>query len=281
MVKLLLTTSMLMLTGSLLAQDDIGRAVWADTTFKADDNVKEWPQPLRYYDTESKLFFAFANDDKNIYICLQTNDDITQAKILGAGMSVSISVKANGKHKATVNYPMGSQQTTPVSPAENGLQKKFDRGNKRASFLMHNTMMELKGFAGRDGLVPIHDSSGINTSINWDEQNKMGYEVVIPFTAFYGNGYTQADLSKEIALVVEVNALPKLGNGGSGGGFSGRGGHMGGGGGRMGGGRMGGGRTGDTERQRDETDPSSQNNNTKSSLFEKTKLKEKFILAKK
>jgi hypothetical protein len=190
-------------------------------------------------------------------------------------MVVTISAKADGKHKATVNFPLGRQQIKTTIPAENGPQKKYDRGNMRTEFLIQNTMMELKGFADRDGLVSIHDSSGINAGINWDEQNKLSYEIAIPLAEFYGKGYTEADMEKEITLAIEINALSKQGNSGSVGGRTG-GNHMGGSGGRMGGGQRGGGNF-----SRDETDPSSQNSGARALMSEKSKLKEKFILAKK
>jgi hypothetical protein len=276
MLKLFFTMSLAITAGSVFAQDDAGKAVWAATEIKADGNIKEWPQPLHYYDSDTKLFFAFANDDKNIYICLQTNDDVTQAKIMRAGMSVTISAKAGGKHKATIDFPLAKQSAEEEAPAAYGAQKKFDRGDMRNNFLLQHTMMEIKGFTGRDGMVSIHDSSGINAGINWDEQNKMSYEMVIPLSAFYGAGYTEEDLLKEIAVAIEINAMSKQGNGGSGGrSYSGGGGHMG------GGGRMGGGQRGGNGAGRDETDPSSQNNNARASLYEKNKLKAKFTLSKK
>ena len=67
--------------------------------------------------------------------------------------------------------------------------------------------MDVDGFATRNGMIPINDTSGINAAINWDESNKLTYEIAIPFKEWFGADYNIADLPKDVSLDITINAL--------------------------------------------------------------------------
>ena len=240
---------------------------WVTSPVTIDGKAQEWKLPLRLYDNGTKLFFAFANDDKNLYVCFQAPDDMFQTKIMRAGMEVSLSAK--GKHKVSITFPL-TQQSASTPQGDNNEEQTTDRKNKRTSFILQNTMMNVKGFATRNGIIPINDTSGINAAMNWDDNNKLTYEIAIPFKQWLGEGYSIADIQKDISLDVEINALKQShrNNGGGESGMTGKGGRMGGGGGM--------------HHQRSEN--SDEENSVmpgqyKYSLYEKSKMKQKFILA--
>src|SRR5882757_1216273 len=248
MIKKIVTIGLLFIAGNAVAQSDVAKANWAPI-MKVDGSADEWSQPLRFYDNDSKLFYSFVNDDKNLYLCFETDDEINQAKIMRAGIKVSLSVKGKDKHKVSIDFPI--VEKAKDAPAEEKVKvpgQKFDRGDFKTAFLLHHTTMEIKGFATKDGVISTNDSSGINAAINWDATNKFIYEVVIPLKELYGAGYTADDIAKDISLTAEINAVKKGDDGdksysGKGGGGNRMGGgRMGGGGGRMGGGRGGGNR---------------------------------------
>ena len=153
------------------AQDDIVKSSWVSSPVKIDGNPQEWKLPLKYYDAGTKLFFAFANDDKNLYLCFQAPDEMNQVKIMRAGMEIYLSTK--GKHKVSVTFPLADQVAATASQNDNNDQANYDRKGRRTSFILQNTMMEVKGFETRNGLIPINDSSGINAAINWDDKDKL------------------------------------------------------------------------------------------------------------
>ncbi len=64
--------SLVLLLVSLIsfAQDDTPKATWASLPITIDGKPTEWKLPLRFYDEGTKVFFAFANDDRNLYLCL-------------------------------------------------------------------------------------------------------------------------------------------------------------------------------------------------------------------
>lgn len=272
MIKIIITAGSLFIANVLLAQDDMPQSTWMASPVKIDGIGNEWPKTLRFYDNSTKLFFAFANDDKNLYICFQSPDEMNQVKIMRAGMKINLAVKTSAKHNVSIIFPIARSTDNVQKPlAENGGDQQTRQKDRKNNFLVENTLMEVKGFATRTGTISINDSSGINAAINWDENNKMIYEIAIPLKEFYGAGFTLADMSKPVSLDVEVNAVSNNHSySGGGGGFGSRGG------GRMGGG--GGHRRGNAAGGEERADETSRQE-SRAAMFEKGELKEKFILA--
>lgn len=232
-----------------------------------DGNAAEWNLPLRHYDNATGLFFDFENDGNNLYLCFQTRDEMNEVKILQAGMKIILSSKINGKHKSVINFPLPVSKTS-----ENKEIIKPDpmsvRPDRHATFLGGDSLMEVKGFATKNGTISSRDTSGIHAAINWDSSKTFTYELAIPLKEMFGNDYNVKELSNNISMEVVVNAMsPGNRSQFSGGenGFSER--DRAGGSGGMHGGRREGGQ-GMNQFQGD-----------RSAMFQKTQLKQKFILA--
>jgi len=277
-LKIIVSAGLLISSNFLHAQDEMIKSTRVSSPVKIDGKANDWPA-FHLYDNSSKLFFAFSNDDKNLFICFQSSDEMNQAKITRAGMKINLSVKTSDKHKVAINFPLGqnSETTKLAADKKNDGDAKSSKQEHRNNFFAQNTMMDIKGFVTKDGMITINDSSGINAAINWDDNDKLTYEIAIPFKEFYGAGYTPEDLLKPVSIDAEVDAIKNKGHGSYGGGqgFGARGGR-GGRGGRMGGG--GGGHRQENAETADEKieDPTAVN---RDALFEKGELKEKFILA--
>lgn len=230
-----------------------------------DGKPGDWNLPLKHYDNITGLFFDFENDANNLYLCFQTKDEMTEVKILRAGMKIILSNKINGKHKSVIDFPLPPAKT-PENKDEIKPDPMAPRPSMHATFLGKDSLMQVKGFATKNGLISSRDTSGIHAAINWDSSKTFTYEIAIPLKEMFGQNYNANDLSKDISLEVVVNALSSQSRSqmsGGENGFSGRGsGERG----RMGGGY--GGRQGSGQFQGD-----------RSAMFQKTQLKQKFVLA--
>jgi hypothetical protein len=251
------------------AQDNLAKSSWVNAPVMIDGNAKDWTLPLNYYDADTKLFFSFANDHSNLYLCFQSPDEANQMKIMNAGMEISLSIK--GKHRVSVDFPLDNQKVPGQSPGENTPDDYLNRKSREDSFLLKDTLMELKGFRGNNGMTAIHNNAGVNAAINWDESNKLTYEISIPLGEMFGNNYSLSDIARDITLEVTVNALKghksaKGRRGGSGMPSRGMGGKMGGG-------------MHHQPSGADDNVPSAQPGDGATSRFEKNTLKQKFTLA--
>jgi hypothetical protein len=272
MRKVFIAAILVFTTTLLFAQDEIFKAAWITSPVKVDGNGNEWTNPLRYYDADTKLSFAFANDDKNLYLCFQTNDNLNQMKIMHAGMQISLNVK--GSHTATINFPIPQNAESSQPQSGNDDWKNKNDSTRQNIFIVKNTMMEVKGFVTKNGMLPINDSSGINAALNQDPRNKFTCEIAIPIKELFGANYTIADIEKHISLDVKINAMKGVSHPGKSNpmnNYTAK---------NNGGGRMGGGMHHNGGRNSAE-DNAGELNEDKTDISKKTAFKQKFILAQK
>jgi hypothetical protein len=268
----------LIVIATIAVAQDNSSAQWAKNNITVDGNAADWNAPLKHYDNDTRLFFDFKNDSNNLYLCFQTKDEMTEAKIMRAGMKIMISDKINGKHKSTINFPLGFKRQTRPTQTEDGIKPDplSSHSVRHLNFLSQDTIMEVKGFADKNGLISANDVTGIHAAINWDSTNILTYEVAIPLNKLFGAGYNIKDFSKDISLNVVINAMAAGSQNQSAGAFSGRGGH---GGGRMGGGRMGGSGAIGHEGNRAEGEENGSYGSERAAMSQKSELKQKFALA--
>lgn len=276
-MKKFLSVVLFLFTGSIVFAQENFSLPWSNAIVVADGDAHDWTLPLKHYDAGTKLFFDFKNDSNNLYLCFQTNDLATQAKLLRAGMKITLSSKINGKHKATIGFPMAANVPKPTQTDNaSAAESQFSHRKSQAILMAGDTLMELKGFSSADGIVASASRNGISVAIKSDDNDMFTYEAVIPLKELLGNNFEIKDVSKEILLSATINAMKRTESdnrrGDSGFSEEGEGGRMGGGGGRQGGGMgRGGGRMGGREGGNYSMD--------RSAMFEKSELKEKLILA--
>ena len=195
------------ITLSTFAQNNPS-AQWSKNNITIDGKIQDWGS-LKHYDNQSRLFFDFKNDSNNLYLCFQTKDEMNQAKIMRSGMKIILSDKINGKHKSTINFPLGVKHAAKSADSEDEIQPDplASHLSKPAVFLASDTMMEVKGFANTNGIIPSKNVSGIHAAINWDSANTLTYEMAIPLKELFGNNFNATDISKEISLNAIINAM--------------------------------------------------------------------------
>ncbi len=232
----------------------ISQLGWQSTPVIIDGKLTEWEAPLRFYDTETKLNYVVSNDKENLYICIRAADEKSQQKIMRAGMQIWIDTSGKKNKQVGISFPLSAK--TRIRE-DNETHTDFKRGEKPNTERWHKKIIEesnemfLTGFKSPlTGLTALQNTSGLNISINWDVNNIMIYEAVIPFSTFYKPALLLKDSLKTFGFSIVVNGItaPESNNnngsgGGMPGGMGGSGGGMGGGG-RGGGGMGGGGRGG-------------------------------------
>ena len=197
----------MLMAGVTTAQTEILQSSWTASPVTIDGKPNDWSIPLGFYDAASKLFFGISNDAQNVYLCFQSNDQGTQVKILRAGMDIDVSAK--GIQDVSIHFPLG--KSAPVAdPLTYNVGD--DYMELRDSLLTRDTLMEVKGFADRKGLISIRDASGIAAAINWDPSNRLTYEIAIPLKELSVSGQTGSLVSKVLTMEITMHALKGLNN---------------------------------------------------------------------
>jgi hypothetical protein len=244
---------------------------WQTTPVTVDGNPSEWRIPLRFYDSDTKLNYTLSNDDEKIYLCVRIVDELSQAKVVRNGINIWFDTLAKKNKKVGILFPVPDRtadedqaDASRSSGSHHGGGKKpgSDLDAIKKKFLQQANQMQLTGFKSGipDFLAASQNDYGINVSINWDVNNIMIYEAVIPFKTFYKPALVAKDSLRNFDFSMTIHGFPAPekkddgsssggggggmgggGMGGSGGGMGGAGGGMGGAGGGRGGGGMGGG----------------------------------------
>ena len=218
MKKCLCALSAICITITSFAQSDASTAGWKSQPVTIDGKLTEWTLPLRFYDADTRLFFDIANDSSNIYLCFQSRDEMTQTKMMHAGVKLTLNTKGKAKQEASISYPVSPKLATqnaaneggkePNQPAQNE-SASYNRYMYRTHFIQTHSVMQVEGFATAKGEIPLQNPSGITAALSWDTTSNLGYEIVIPQKEFFGTTYTSGSVSPaEITLSVEIHALP-------------------------------------------------------------------------
>ncbi|MBC6111959.1 hypothetical protein ACFOG5_00850 [Pedobacter fastidiosus] len=224
--------------------------------FKADGISKEWNEPLNEYNTDTKLAFALANDDKNLYVIIESLDPQTTFSVLRGGITLNINTE--GKKKTGINLVFPLMERPPV-PKDGELPKDElskmpleKNGDIPHDFAGMNKTIRVSGFKNiSDGDLPLENSYGIQAGMTIKPNRDLIYEISIPLSQLQ----VDAEMKKPLVYNIKINSpgksnLKRAGSLEGGGKPGGRGGMGGGHGGGMGGGKMAGGMGGGRGGQR-------------------------------
>ncbi|MDQ0965596.1 putative membrane protein YgcG [Flavobacterium sp. W4I14] len=241
--------SIMLVSFSVKAQD-IEENIRMVKSFKADGVSNEWNEPLNEYNDATKLAFALANDDKNLYIIIESLDPQTTFSVLRGGITLNINTAGKKKDGIKLTFPLIER---PPMPKEGDGQREHallspGKDNDLHDPAVMNKSIRVSGFKNiADGELPAMNRDGIETGMSIHPNRDLIYELSIPLMQLQ----VGLDLKKPLVYNIKINEPNKSGfkrearlqGAGDGKGRSGGRGGMGGGGrgGMGGGGRMGGG----------------------------------------
>lgn len=242
------------LSTSLYAQKtdpDADVNLWVQQPVKVDGIPDEWHEPLNNYNTDTRLAFALANDQQNLYIIIESLDEGTTRKLMYAGLTLDINTAGKKKDGIKLNF-LGMNQPPAPHEQNDTLSHQIAATNEFEHGGVHT--IQVSGFKNiPDGSLSMPNKDGIAVAAAFNKQRDYICELAIPLNQLGLKG----DETKAVAYNIKINSgaehHPKempAGEGSTGGGRGmpgGKGGGMGGGmrgggSGRHGGGGMGGGK---------------------------------------
>jgi hypothetical protein len=195
---------------------------WQSQPIVIDGDSKDWPSPYPNYDSKAMVAYATSNDRENLYITMETGDQLTQLKILKQGMTVSIDTSGKKDPEFNINYPLQNDNDPLEMVSQAGGLKK----NGSSNHDMENLQMEKKidknadednqfalaGFISCDGGFFITQTTpcGIKIRMKMDEYKELVWEAAIPFKAIYGkNEITATDAGKPLSVCFAVKSFKR------------------------------------------------------------------------
>lgn len=161
---------------------------WQPTPVVADGNPSEWSLPLRFYDSESGLQYSVTNNETTLFICIRATESDMQMRILRSGLNISLDPSGKNKKTSVLNFPLPMAGGKPVGDdmPEQEMKKPDNQGKKqtKAKSFLKEPDIELSGFAeGYNGTYKTGYQKEIKAAMNFDSQNALTLEFVIPFAA--------------------------------------------------------------------------------------------------
>ena len=199
------------------------QATWQLKPVIADGNPFEWSLPLRYSDSESGLQYNITNDKTNIYICIRATEQPIQMKIISSGMEIWLDPSGKNKEAVCIQFPLPGNHDQKLKvknkPPDLKSGKNFGRMNIAEQFQLQEPQITMSGFLPEyNGTFNANTTNGIKAAINWDEQTKMTYELVVPINSFYTHAIESLKDNPVIGFKINVNAIDGMGNSSNGGG---------------------------------------------------------------
>lgn len=235
---------------------------WAPANLKIDGSLTEWDDSFQAYNKSTRLFYTVSNDDKDVYLTVESTDVANNNKIAAGGITFTINTAGKKKDKdaAIITYPVitrgagrgqrgggggggrggfgGGRNAVTDTAVTNAAHKQLIATSKEIQVL------GIKDIT--DTLISIYNEYSIKAAIGYNAQGNYTYELAVPFKLL---GISPGK-AKDFAYNLKVNGLqiPARvrdnaaggGRGGDTGGDAGGGGGFGGGGGRGGAGGGGG-----------------------------------------
>ena len=187
----------------LQAQKNVIKASWATAQKNIDGSLNHWKLPFKNTDEDTRLQFAFANDSTNLYICLTTDEQLTQNKIAMAG--TYIWVDGTGKRSQTtgLEFPVPGAPRQGPPPGEGEPGQNFSIEKMQQEMLNGFKTIKIIGLSGQaKANIPRSNQFGIEAAIHWDTV-LMNLEYKIPLKAFVH----PQDSTKPIFICIELPAL--------------------------------------------------------------------------
>ncbi|WP_199748273.1 hypothetical protein [Pedobacter sp. KBW01] len=247
----------LLISVRLLYAQEVEENIRMVKPFKADGISNEWNEPLNQYNDATRLAFALANDDQNLYIIIESLDPQTTFSVLRGGITLNINTVGKKKDGMKLTFPLMERPPMP-NESDRGADHHEVKPNEHNEMMLDEQAMHkaihVSGFKQiPDGDLPADNESGIETGMSIHPNKDMIYELSIPLAQLAVN----LDMKNPLFYNIKINQSNKVimhkegrpeGGERPGGGMS-RGG-MGGGRGGMGSGRSGGGMGGGGRGQR-------------------------------
>ena len=237
---------------SVYAQEtdpDLEVNVWAQQPITVDGNSAEWHEPLNNYNTGTKLAFALANDRQNLYVIIESLDEMTTRKVLSGGLTLNINTAGKKKDGFKINFLGMDRPPRPAGAGNDSLM------HTETDHDVHETPVNVIQVAGfkriPDGVLAIPNKQDIQVAAAFNKNRDYICELSIPLAELdltgnevkaiaYNIKFNKANKSADHKKGGDMDAGGGGMKGGMGGGMKGGRGGGGGMGGGMGGGGMGG-----------------------------------------
>lgn len=212
MKKILFAISIVILFVFAGCGGDDYNSKWKTSDISIDGNDSDWGKALTYV-KDSKFLFGIQNDDKDLYLCLVTNDPELENKIIRMGLTIWLDREGNNRQVFGIKYPLSFQDLGRPSfnRSEVGMDGlAMERNQIDERMLSRQTEIEIVGKSKDDiTRIPVSELKGIKVKIDVKDY-RMVYEMKIPLRPYKDAAYSiGADTGSTISVGLTTGTLTR------------------------------------------------------------------------
>ena len=189
-------------------------SIYAPAVVKADARLNEWGN-LQAFNKANGLSYTIANDDKNLYLVVKTDDPNIANKISAGGIDLTINTmgKKSDKDAYVISFPMvdptklRSQMSSMggMRGGPNGPQQLDSAAiaKMRKQAVANFKEIKLVGFKDiADSVISMYNDLGIKAAVSYDDKGALISELIMPLKYMGLTGSTA-----EFAYNIRLNGL--------------------------------------------------------------------------
>ncbi len=161
-----------------------------------DGNLTDWGDSLRYHNDEKNIKYTLANDKENLYAAIRISDRLEQARVLNAGITISIDTHGKKKETFSMTFPLRYPGTP--APAFTGFKDdsgeitKEEREELTRERITTLRSIKMTGFKDIENeMITTSNTYGIKAAIDYDADGNLVYEAAIPLKFFHADNITK------------------------------------------------------------------------------------------
>lgn len=174
------------------------------------ETLKGFPEDCssfsKYVNKNSGITYYLSNDDKYLYLCLQTSDEMMQMKLIRVGMTLEFQIQKKTEKPAKLIFPADSHKSQGAGlrpgqmPDINALKK---------AYLSRTNQFFAEGFEKTNGQLTLKKTDGLAAKISGDSLS-LYYQIIIPVSELFGEDYSHVNLSRmEISMIATIEAFER------------------------------------------------------------------------
>ncbi len=186
------------------------KSLRAPANIKIDGKATEWGGKFEAYNPATDVSYSMANDDKKLYLVVQTTSWTVLTNIANGG--VKLIIQRNGSKSDTgapfIKFPYMVKSTIIIDPKTppNAVDEKIMVENYKE--LAQAKWIYTRGLAGVDTLISIYNDRGIDVANAFDVKRKYTLEMAIDLSLL---GLPADKFSYHIMVNAEPNRYTRNG----------------------------------------------------------------------
>lgn len=167
--------------------------LWAPDNIKIDGKTTEWDK-FKAYNSVNHLFYTIANDDKNLYLIVQSSNGLAIQKITRWGIALTVNSldkkKTNDPNNVSVSFPINYDKNgigiikgaTPyyrskhISINSDSLKKALN-----AKIAIAFKLIQVAGIKKlNESVISVYNTDGIKAAALFDDKMAYTYELAVP-----------------------------------------------------------------------------------------------------